>query len=128
MDRILSMYATSDSYMWDDNCAVCSSGGISLKPSSGMDAMRADMGGAATICSAIVTAAALNLPLNIIGKSYLCKNPKILILQDFFMTKSFSGISTGNSLEEMPWILADIFVSASLPFLLAYQKLLVLLE
>lgn len=51
-----------------DACAVCSSGGISLKPSSGMDAMRADMGGAATVCSAIVTAAALNLPLNIIGK------------------------------------------------------------
>ncbi|XP_051472690.1 cytosol aminopeptidase [Apus apus] len=50
------------------------SGGISLKPSSGMDAMRADMGGAATICSAIVTAAALNLPLNIIGLAPLCEN------------------------------------------------------
>lgn len=32
-----------------------------------MDAMRADMGGAATVCSAIVTAAALKLPINIIG-------------------------------------------------------------
>ncbi|NXC21881.1 AMPL aminopeptidase, partial [Corythaeola cristata] len=50
------------------------SGGISLKPSSGMDAMRADMGGAATVCSAIVTAAALNLPLNIIGLAPLCEN------------------------------------------------------
>ncbi|NXS55284.1 AMPL aminopeptidase, partial [Brachypteracias leptosomus] len=50
------------------------SGGISLKPSSGMDAMRADMGGAAIICSAIVTAAALNLPLNIIGLAPLCEN------------------------------------------------------
>ncbi|XP_068005354.1 cytosol aminopeptidase [Melanerpes formicivorus] len=50
------------------------SGGISLKPSSGMDAMRADMGGAATICSAIVTAAALKLPLNIIGLAPLCEN------------------------------------------------------
>ncbi|KAJ1214290.1 hypothetical protein NDU88_001913 [Pleurodeles waltl] len=50
------------------------SGGISLKPSSGMDAMRADMGGAATICSAIVTAAALQLPLNIIGLAPLCEN------------------------------------------------------
>ncbi|XP_025908189.1 cytosol aminopeptidase [Nothoprocta perdicaria] len=50
------------------------SGGISLKPSSGMDAMRADMGGAATVCSAIVTAAALNLPLNIVGLAPLCEN------------------------------------------------------
>lgn len=32
--------------------------------------MRADMGGAATVCSAIVTAAALKLPVNIIGLSF----------------------------------------------------------
>ncbi|XP_033870091.1 cytosol aminopeptidase [Acipenser ruthenus] len=50
------------------------SGGISLKPSSGMDAMRADMGGAATVCAAIVTAAALKLPLNIVGLAPLCEN------------------------------------------------------
>lgn len=46
------------------------SGGISLKPSSSMDAMRADMGGAATVCASIVTAAALKLPVNIIGEFY----------------------------------------------------------
>ncbi|KAM8940422.1 cytosol aminopeptidase [Pelodytes ibericus] len=50
------------------------SGGISLKPSSGMDAMRADMGGAATVCSAIMTAAALKLPINIVGLAALCEN------------------------------------------------------
>ncbi|XP_067893938.1 cytosol aminopeptidase [Heterodontus francisci] len=50
------------------------SGGISIKPASGMDAMRADMGGAATICSAIITAASLKLPLNIIGLAPLCEN------------------------------------------------------
>ncbi|XP_029446355.1 cytosol aminopeptidase [Rhinatrema bivittatum] len=50
------------------------SGGISLKPSLGMDAMRGDMGGAATVCSAIVTAAALKLPINIIGLVPLCEN------------------------------------------------------
>lgn len=33
-----------------------------------MDAMRADMGGAATVCASIVTAAALKLPVNIIGE------------------------------------------------------------
>ncbi|XP_062991416.1 cytosol aminopeptidase isoform X2 [Elgaria multicarinata webbii] len=50
------------------------SGGISIKPSANMDAMRADMGGAATICSAIVTAAELKLPINIIGLTPLCEN------------------------------------------------------
>ncbi|KAM4709385.1 cytosol aminopeptidase [Discoglossus pictus] len=50
------------------------SGGISLKPSAGMDEMRGDMGGAATICSAIVTAATLKLPINIIGLAPLCEN------------------------------------------------------
>ncbi|XP_063777367.1 cytosol aminopeptidase [Pseudophryne corroboree] len=50
------------------------SGGISLKPSSGMDAMRADMGGAATICSTILTAATLRLPINLIGLAPLCEN------------------------------------------------------
>lgn len=33
-----------------------------------MDAMRADMGGAATVCASIVTAASLKLPVNIIGE------------------------------------------------------------
>ncbi|KAG9479687.1 cytosol aminopeptidase [Eleutherodactylus coqui] len=50
------------------------SGGISIKPSSGMDAMRADMGGAATVCSAIFTAATLKLPINLIGLAPLCEN------------------------------------------------------
>ncbi|KAM4053850.1 cytosol aminopeptidase [Anomaloglossus baeobatrachus] len=50
------------------------SGGISIKPSSGMDAMRADMGGAATVCSAILTAATLKLPINLIGLAPLCEN------------------------------------------------------
>jgi aminopeptidase len=44
-------------------------GGISIKPSTNMDLMRLDMGGAATICSAIVSAAMLSLPINIVGKA-----------------------------------------------------------
>uniref|UniRef100_H0WSC8 Cytosol aminopeptidase n=1 Tax=Otolemur garnettii TaxID=30611 RepID=H0WSC8_OTOGA len=50
------------------------SGGISIKASANMDLMRADMGGAATICSAIVSAAKLNLPINVIGLAPLCEN------------------------------------------------------
>ncbi|XP_070613494.1 cytosol aminopeptidase isoform X3 [Erythrolamprus reginae] len=53
---------------------VHKSGGISIKPSANMDAMRADMGGAATIFSAIVTAAELKLPINLIGLAPLCEN------------------------------------------------------
>uniref|UniRef100_A0A2I3HY58 Cytosol aminopeptidase n=1 Tax=Nomascus leucogenys TaxID=61853 RepID=A0A2I3HY58_NOMLE len=49
-------------------------GGISIKASANMDLMRADMGGATTICSAIVSAAKLNLPINIIGLARLCEN------------------------------------------------------
>ena len=41
------------------------SGGISIKAAANMDLMRADMGGAATVCSAIVSAAKLDLPINI---------------------------------------------------------------
>ncbi|ELW46982.1 Cytosol aminopeptidase, partial [Tupaia chinensis] len=50
------------------------SGGISIKPSANMDLMRADMGGAATVCSAIVSAAKLHLPVNVIGLAPLCEN------------------------------------------------------
>lgn len=50
------------------------SGGISIKASANMDLMRADMGGAATICSAIASAAKLNLSINIIGLAPLCEN------------------------------------------------------
>ena len=50
------------------------SGGISIKAAANMDLMRADMGGAATVCSAIVSAAKLDLPINIIGLAPLCEN------------------------------------------------------
>lgn len=43
-------------------------GGISLKGSSNMDRMRADMGGAANVLSTIYTLASKKAPVNIIGK------------------------------------------------------------
>jgi len=43
------------------------SGGISLKPSPDMDKMKTDMGGAAVVISAIVAAAKLNLPVNVVA-------------------------------------------------------------
>lgn len=49
-------------------------GGISLKPSSNMDAQRADMGGAANVLSSILALAALNSKVNIIGLIPLTEN------------------------------------------------------
>ena len=46
-------------------------GGISIKPSANMDAMRGDMGGAAATLGAFVTIAKLKLPINIRGQ-YVC--------------------------------------------------------
>jgi leucyl aminopeptidase len=43
------------------------SGGISIKPSEGMDRMKDDMAGGAAVLGAIRAAAALRLPLNIVG-------------------------------------------------------------
>jgi len=50
------------------------SGGISIKPSANMDAMRADMGGAAAVVGSIQAAAALGLPINVRGFVPLCEN------------------------------------------------------
>jgi len=50
------------------------SGGISLKPSSNMDKMRADMGGAANVLAAIVTLATLKAPVNVVGITPLTEN------------------------------------------------------
>ncbi|KAL7855741.1 hypothetical protein AOLI_G00193450 [Acnodon oligacanthus] len=86
------------------------SGGISLKPSSGMDAMRADMGGAATVCSAIVTAAALKLPINIIGLTPLCENMpsgKANKPGDVVRAKNGKTIQVDNTDAEGRLILAD---------------------
>uniref|UniRef100_UPI000DE2FC43 leucyl aminopeptidase n=1 Tax=Nonomuraea lactucae TaxID=2249762 RepID=UPI000DE2FC43 len=46
------------------------SGGLSLKPSSSMDWMKSDMGGAAAVFGALVGIARLGLPVNAVG--YLC--------------------------------------------------------
>lgn len=86
------------------------SGGISLKPSPSMDAMRADMGGAATVCASIVTAAALKLPLNIIGLAPLCENMpsgKATKPGDVVTAKNGKTIQVDNTDAEGRLILAD---------------------
>ncbi|XP_038608987.1 cytosol aminopeptidase [Tachyglossus aculeatus] len=86
------------------------SGGISIKASAGMDAMRADMGGAATICSAIVTAAALKLPLNLVGLAALCENMpsgKANKPGDVVRAKNGKTIQVDNTDAEGRLVLAD---------------------
>lgn len=69
-------------YKGSDSPPVClvgkgvtfDSGGISIKPSKGMESMRADMGGAACVAAATLGAAALNIPLNLITLIPLCEN------------------------------------------------------
>uniref|UniRef100_A0A2I3TK72 Cytosol aminopeptidase n=1 Tax=Pan troglodytes TaxID=9598 RepID=A0A2I3TK72_PANTR len=86
------------------------SGGISIKASANMDLMRADMGGATTICSAIVSAAKLNLPINIIGLAPLCENMpsgKANKLGDVGRARNGKTIQVDNTDAEGRLILAD---------------------
>ncbi|XP_066136854.1 cytosol aminopeptidase [Saccopteryx bilineata] len=86
------------------------SGGISIKPSANMDLMRADMGGAATICSAIVSAAKLSLPINIVGLAPLCENMpsgKANKPGDVVRAKNGKTIQVDNTDAEGRLILAD---------------------
>ncbi|RWS13937.1 aminopeptidase-like protein 3, partial [Dinothrombium tinctorium] len=50
------------------------SGGISLKPSAKMGAMRADMEGAACVVSTVITLAAMEAKVNVIALTPLCEN------------------------------------------------------
>ncbi|SQD79913.1 leucyl aminopeptidase [Moritella yayanosii] len=50
------------------------SGGISLKPGLGMDEMKYDMGGAASVLGTMKALAKLDLPLNVIGILAGCEN------------------------------------------------------
>lgn len=45
------------------------SGGISIKPSQGMDAMRGDMGGAACVAGSLLSVSKLQLPVHLKGQA-----------------------------------------------------------
>jgi leucyl aminopeptidase len=50
------------------------SGGISLKPAEGMEAMKNDMGGAAAVIGAVEAIARLKLPIHVVGLVPTCEN------------------------------------------------------
>ena len=50
------------------------SGGISIKPADGMEAMKSDMGGAAAVIGAVEAVARLKLPVHVMGLIPTCEN------------------------------------------------------
>lgn len=92
------------------------SGGISIKPSDKMDEMKTDMSGGAAIMGAIMAAADLRLPLNIVGLIPATENlPSGTALKPGDIIKSYSGktIEVLNTDAEGRLILADALAYAS---------------
>ena len=92
------------------------SGGISIKPADKMDEMKTDMSGGAAVMGAIMAAADLGLPLNIISLIPATENlPGGSALKPGDILKSYSGktIEVLNTDAEGRLILADALAYAS---------------
>jgi leucyl aminopeptidase len=86
------------------------SGGISIKPSSGMDEMKADMSGAAVVLAAIQAAARLKLKLNVVAVMALAENMPGGGAQrpgDIIRTASGLSVEVKNTDAEGRLVLAD---------------------
>ena len=91
------------------------SGGISIKPSENMEEMKSDMAGGAAVMGAIMAAADLQLPLNVVGLVPATENlPGGRALKPGDILKSFSGqtIEVVNTDAEGRLILADALTYA----------------
>jgi leucyl aminopeptidase len=91
------------------------SGGISIKPSDGMDKMKSDMAGGAAVLGAIANAAALRLPLNVVALLPATENmPSGSALKPGDVLKTMSGqtIEIMNTDAEGRLILADALAYA----------------
>ena len=86
------------------------SGGLSLKPSEGMMAMKCDMSGAATVLGAIRAVAALKLPVNVSAYMGLVENmtgPAAYKLGDVLTARNGKTIEVHNTDAEGRLVLAD---------------------
>jgi len=86
------------------------SGGISLKDPGGMDEMKFDMSGAASVLGTFASAAALKLPLNLVGIIPACENlPNGSATKPGDIVRSMSGqtVEVLNTDAEGRLILAD---------------------
>jgi len=91
-------------------------GGYSLKPSAGMDSMKADMGGAATLTGALALAAANGLSKRV--KLYLCcadnmVSGNALKLGDIIRYRNGKSVEVMNTDAEGRLVLADGLIDAS---------------
>ena len=86
------------------------SGGLSIKPSEGMLAMKCDMAGAATVLGALRAIALLKLPINVVGVMGLVENltgPEAYKLGDVLQTRKGVTIEVHNTDAEGRLVLAD---------------------
>jgi len=89
---------------------VFDSGGLSLKPSKGMEEMKSDKSGAATVIGTVVAAARLKLPVHLIGITPLAENMpsgKSYKPGDVIHTLSGKNVEVLNTDAEGRLILAD---------------------
>lgn len=87
------------------------SGGLSLKPSDSMTAMKCDMAGAATVLGALSAIARLGLPVNVIGYMGLVENMisgRSYKLGDVLTARSGTTIEVLNTDAEGRLVLADV--------------------
>ncbi|HIP96676.1 MAG TPA: leucyl aminopeptidase [Anaerolineae bacterium] len=91
------------------------SGGISIKPGEHMEAMKADMAGAAAVMGALRAAAALDIPLHVVGLMPATENlPSGRAIKPGDVLKSLSGLTIEviNTDAEGRLILADALAYA----------------
>ncbi len=92
------------------------SGGISLKPSAGMEEMKYDMCGAANVIGAIFAIAKLGLKINVIGLIGAAENlpgPNANKPGDIVTARNGKTIEVNNTDAEGRLVLADLLVYAS---------------
>ncbi|WMJ74523.1 leucyl aminopeptidase [Cytophagaceae bacterium ABcell3] len=95
---------------------VYDTGGLSLKPSSGMEFMKSDMGGAASVAGAIYAIAANKLPIYIIGMIPATENRpdgNAMVPGDVITTYNGKTVEVLNTDAEGRLILADALAYAS---------------
>jgi len=91
------------------------SGGLSLKPTDGMLAMKCDMAGAATMLGAMQAIARLKLPINVVGLAGLVENmtgPAAYKLGDVLTARNGRTIEVHNTDAEGRLVLADVLCVA----------------
>ncbi|WP_333811744.1 leucyl aminopeptidase [Timonella senegalensis] len=91
------------------------SGGISIKPAAGMEAMKSDMAGAAAVLHTVIAAAKLGLPVSVTGYLCLAENMpsgSAMRPSDVITTRSGKTVEVLNTDAEGRLVLADGLAAA----------------